>query len=104
MEHFGPDELFAMLRSCAGADEGLDGLEESAGEVLDVPFLELGYDSLAILQLTGEVEARYGITLDEEGVDEAETPRRYVGLVGRALAEHRAGAARNPGAAAAAPA
>ena len=52
--------------------------------MLDVPFFDLGYDSLAILQTTARIEDEHGIGLGEEAIDEAETPRQYLDLVNRA--------------------
>jgi minimal PKS acyl carrier protein len=75
------DDLTTLLRECAGQDEAVD----LAADVLDTPFTELGYDSLAILQTTGRIERDYQLVLDEEAVTEAETPRRYLALVNEAL-------------------
>ncbi|MFF4584984.1 acyl carrier protein [Streptomyces sp. NPDC000345] len=79
------DDLTRLLRECAGSDESVD-LE---GDVLDLTFADLGYDSLAILELTGVVEREHHIRLDEEAVPEADTPRRYLDLVNAALAARR---------------
>jgi|UniRef100_A0AAU3IA59 act minimal PKS acyl carrier protein len=79
-------DLITLLRECAGEEEGVD----LDGDVLDVPFAELGYDSLAVLQTTGRIERDFDVLLDEEAVDEAETPRAYLELINRALSE-RAG-------------
>jgi act minimal PKS acyl carrier protein len=79
-------DLTALLRECAGEEEGVD----LDGDILDVPFGELGYDSLAVLQTTGRIERDFEVLLDEEAVDEAETPRAYLELINRALSE-RAG-------------
>ena len=86
MKHLELDDLKTLLRECAGVDEGVD----LDGDVLDVPFLALGYDSLALLQTTGRIERDWEITLDEEGLDEAETPRDYLALVNRALSARTA--------------
>ncbi|MGW1495877.1 FAD-dependent monooxygenase [Streptomyces sp. NPDC002402] len=84
MAPFNLSDLTALLRACAGAGEGEAGdLDEG---MLDVPFFDLGYDSLAILQTTARIEDEQGIGLDEEAIDEAETPRQYLDLVNRALA------------------
>ncbi|MET8896967.1 acyl carrier protein [Streptomyces albogriseolus] len=88
MRQFELDDLKALLRECAGEEEGVD----LDGDVVDVPFAELGYDSLAILQTTGRIERDFDIALDEEALDEADTPRAYVDLVNRALAAVRAAA------------
>ncbi|WP_210589298.1 acyl carrier protein [Streptomyces sp. GESEQ-35] len=79
-------DLKTLLRECAGEEEGVD----LDGDILDVPFSELGYDSLAVLQTTGRIERDFEVLLDEEAVDEAETPRAYLELINRALSE-RAG-------------
>ncbi|MET7622228.1 FAD-dependent monooxygenase [Streptomyces sp. NPDC005408] len=82
MAPFNLSDLTALLRACAGEEEGTD-LDEG---VLDVPFFDLGYDSLAILQTTARIEEELGLTLDEEAIDGADTPRQYLDLVNRALA------------------
>ncbi|MFE7840555.1 acyl carrier protein [Streptomyces sp. NPDC057474] len=89
MDHLELSDLRALLRECAGEEEGID----LDGDVIDVPFIELGYDSLAILQTTGRIERDYGITLDEESFDEAETPRDYLALINRTLSAAAAAAA-----------
>lgn len=76
------DDLTTLLRECAGEDETVD----LSANVLDVPFVELGYDSLAILQTTGRIEVTHDLLLDEEAVTEVETPRQYLDLVNGALA------------------
>ncbi|MEU9235820.1 acyl carrier protein [Streptomyces subrutilus] len=82
MRHLELTDLTRLLRECAGEDEGVD---LDGADVLDTLFLDLGYDSLALLQTTGRIEREYEITLDEEAIDEAETPRKYLELVNRVL-------------------
>ncbi|MEV5437243.1 acyl carrier protein [Streptomyces sp. NPDC052682] len=74
-------ELTALLRECAGEAESVN----LDGDVLDVPFEVLGYDSLAVLQTTGRIERDYDVTLDEDAVTDAETPRQYLELVNEAI-------------------
>ncbi|XLE12029.1 acyl carrier protein [Streptomyces sp. Pv4-95] len=81
MQQFDITALLALLRDSAGESDTND-LE---GDVLDVPFGELGYDSLALLQVTGVIERDSGVTLDDEALDEAETPRQYLAVVNRVL-------------------
>ncbi|GAA2637973.1 acyl carrier protein [Streptomyces vastus] len=80
MKHLELSDLTALLRECAGEEEGVD----LDGDVLDVPFTDLGYDSLALLQTTGRIERDYEVTLDE-ALDVAGTPRQYLDAVNRAL-------------------
>ncbi|MET7515737.1 acyl carrier protein [Streptomyces sp. NPDC005480] len=86
MDRLELSDLKTLLRECAGEEEGVD----LDGDVIDVTFMELGYDSLALLQTTGRIEREYGISLDEDGLDEAETPRALLALVDRALSAARA--------------
>ncbi|MFC8538897.1 acyl carrier protein [Streptomyces sp. NPDC057249] len=79
-------DLAALLRAAAGSEEGAP-LDEAAQDTL---FLDLGYDSLALLQVTGVVERDYDVALDEEALDEAQTPRAYLDLVNGALAARSA--------------
>ncbi|WP_171168728.1 acyl carrier protein [Streptomyces sp. I05A-00742] len=75
-------DLVEILRSCAGQDESVD-LESD--DVLDTPFGDLGYDSLALLQATGEIERLHNVTLADETVGEANTPRKYLDLVNASI-------------------
>ncbi|MCX5151558.1 acyl carrier protein [Streptomyces sp. NPDC048550] len=86
MERLELDDLKRILRECAGEDEGID----LDGDVLDLNWFELGYDSLAVLQTTGYIEREYDIRLDEEGIDDADTPRRYLAMVNEVLAARTA--------------
>ncbi|WP_369032442.1 MULTISPECIES: acyl carrier protein [Streptomyces] len=78
--------LIGLLRSSGGDSETHD----LNGDVLDIGFAELGYDSLALLQVTGIVERDSGVALDGESLDEAETPRQYIEAVNRALSSQTA--------------
>ncbi|MGK5638276.1 acyl carrier protein [Streptomyces sp. URMC 126] len=82
-------ELGELLLECVGAPE--DGMSLDGDGALDTPFLEFGYDSLALLQVTAVIERRHGIALDDDAVAEAETPRLLLNLIKEAP---RAGAAR----------
>ncbi|MCW7945639.1 actinorhodin polyketide synthase acyl carrier protein [Streptomyces hygroscopicus] len=82
-------ELSALLLECVGAPE--EGMSLDGEEALDTPFLEFGYDSLALLQVTGVIERRHGIMLSDDAVAEAETPRLLLNLIKEAP---RAGAVR----------
>ncbi|MEU5538116.1 acyl carrier protein [Streptomyces sp. NPDC020362] len=66
-----------MLRESAGEEEGID----LDGDVIDTPFIELGYDSLALLQVIGQVQREYGITIPDDAVVDAETPGAMLALI-----------------------
>lgn len=70
-------DLTRMLRESAGEEEGVD----LDGDVIDTPFMELGYDSLALLQVIGEIQRDYGISIPDDAVVDAETPRALLALI-----------------------
>lgn len=69
-------DLVRLLSESAGADEEVD----LSGDITDTPFFELGYDSLALLQLIGVIQREYGIALDDDAVS-AVTPGEFIALV-----------------------
>ena len=42
---------------------------------------DLGYDSLAMLEAAGQTQRRYAVTLVDDAVVEARTPREFLTLV-----------------------
>ncbi|MEB8337531.1 acyl carrier protein [Streptomyces endophyticus] len=71
------NDLRTVLLEAAGTDENVD----LAGDILDSDFEQLGYESLALLETAGRIERTHGISLDEEALAEASTPRRLIDLV-----------------------
>jgi act minimal PKS acyl carrier protein len=76
------DKLFQTLRECAGEDEP----DSLSAAVLDVPFDDLGYDSLAILNTVRRIEADHAIELGDDLFDVAPTPRALLEEVNLRLA------------------
>lgn len=70
-------DLRRILLEGAGAEQGVD----LDGEILDTPFDDLGYDSLALMETAARLSREYGVTIDEDGLAEATTPRRLLELV-----------------------
>jgi act minimal PKS acyl carrier protein len=75
------DDLRRILRDSAGQDEGID----LDGDIIDVEFAELGYDSIALLETSGYIERERGVSLDEEKAATAETPRKFLAVVNDSL-------------------
>ncbi|GJF33147.1 actinorhodin polyketide synthase acyl carrier protein [Kitasatospora sp. NE20-6] len=75
------DEFTRILRESAGEDEAVD----LSGDIADVPFTDLGYDSLALLEVGGRIARDFGVDLPDEDLDGVETPRAFVDLVNSAL-------------------
>ncbi|WP_433547543.1 acyl carrier protein [Streptomyces sp. CA-294286] len=70
-------DLTRMLRESAGEEEGID----LDGDVLDTPFIDLGYDSLALLQVIGQIQREYGIAIPDDAIVDAETPGALLALI-----------------------
>lgn len=81
------DDLKRILREAAGEEEGID----LDGDILDVTFEDLGYDSLALLETGSRLEREHGIELEDTTITVAETPRALLAVVNEQLtAEHAA--------------
>jgi act minimal PKS acyl carrier protein len=85
MTEFIVADLEHMLRSCAGAEQAAAGL----ADVLDVGFADLGYDSLALLELANQVQRAYGVPIPDEAVEHMTTPQATVDYINSRLAEVR---------------
>jgi act minimal PKS acyl carrier protein len=70
-------ELVDKLVEVAGAPEGID----LDGDIADVPFMELDYDSLAIIQVTNVIGRELGIRISEDAAAEAECPRLLLKMI-----------------------
>ncbi|QIS10041.1 acyl carrier protein [Nocardia arthritidis] len=86
MRTFTLDDLRRIIRQCAGEDDstGLD-----ADDILDVDFVDLGYDSLALLETNNCVSREFGVSLPEEELTEVQTPGAFITLVNQHLARQR---------------
>lgn len=77
------DELKTILRRCAGDDGG----SAMDGDITDIGFDELGYDSLALLETAGLVQREYGVLLADDRLEEITTPGDFVRSVNALLQE-----------------
>ena len=79
MSHFTLDDLLRIMRECAGEDDAV----ALSADAADVPFTDLGYDSLALMETASRVEREYEVSIPEEALAEIETPAAFVALVNR---------------------
>ncbi|OKI62000.1 acyl carrier protein [Streptomyces sp. MJM1172] len=79
---FTVEDLLRILREGAGADEAVD----LDGDILDTDFESLGYESLAMLETGSRIEREFGVTLDDDTLTDARTPRALIEAVNGALA------------------
>lgn len=70
-------DLRRVLRESAGADQGVD----LDGDILDIAFYDLGYDSLAIMETAARITREFGIPIDDDALATAKTPRDLLDLV-----------------------
>lgn len=75
------EELFQALVESAGESE----IEVAPADSLDVPFADIGYDSLALMETAARITKRTGVRVDDEELIDAETPRQLLNLFNRAL-------------------
>nr|AHX24703.1 acyl carrier protein [uncultured bacterium] len=83
MQEFSLDDLRAIMRSSAGVEEGID----LDGNIAEMEFSAMGYDSLALLELGGQLERRYGFPVPEEFASEMHTPAAVVAFVNSQLSK-----------------
>ena len=77
MSAFTLDDLRELLRTGAGADEHAD----LDGDIADTGFTELGYDSLAVLEIAGQIQRRFGVVVPDDAVLEMPTPGKAVEFI-----------------------
>lgn len=75
-------DLRKILRECAGEEE----IPDPRRDIDDIPFDELGYDSIALLEAASWIQRMYGARLDDDAVTRASTPRVLLELANRAIA------------------
>ena len=79
---FNLDDLRIMMRTCAGVAESMD-LNADIG---DTTFVDLGYDSLAVLEMATKLQNQFGVVIPDDVVDPALTPQALVEYVQRPAA------------------
>ncbi|GAA3428002.1 acyl carrier protein [Streptosporangium sandarakinum] len=84
MTQFTLDDLRECMLLAVGYDESID-LEQ---DILDEPMGDLGFDSLAVMNVAREIEARYPVRVPDESLDETmATPRRTLDYINGLLKE-----------------
>lgn len=81
MTTFTLDDMKRIMSGCAGIPDALD----LADDIGDVPFDDLGYDSLAVLEMAARIQQLLGVRIPDDAVDEMKTPQAAVDYVNRRL-------------------
>jgi act minimal PKS acyl carrier protein len=74
-------DLRRLLREAAGEADGV-GLD---GDILNVSFIDLGYESLALLETGSRIAREFGVYLRDTAIADAETPAALIALVKAAV-------------------
>ena len=81
MREFTLEDLVDLTRTHAGeAEEGvLDG------DIVDVLFTHLGYDSVALMEVLSQIKHQFGIDLADNAVEAMRTPRAVIEKVNEVI-------------------
>lgn len=82
-EKFTLDALLEVMHACAGVEDGAPVDASNA----DTEFEELGYDSLAVLELAAQVQRQYGVTMPDECVEYMKTPNQAIEYINQQFAK-----------------
>jgi act minimal PKS acyl carrier protein len=82
MARFTVDDIRRILRECAGEPDSIS-LED---DISAVRFEEMGYDSLAVLEMVARIQQEFLVNIPDEAVAELPTPDAVVGYVSPRLA------------------
>lgn len=74
--------LKEIMGKCSGVDESVD----ISGDIGGTPFRDLGYDSLAVLEIVSQVQRDHGLSIPDEAIDEMNSPDALLSYVNSALA------------------
>ncbi|GAA2381254.1 acyl carrier protein [Nonomuraea africana] len=79
MKDFDLDDLRKVMLISAGVDEGID----IEGDILDTSFTDMGFDSLAVLELVSRIERDWGVAVPDEVASDLKTPGEVLDYVNR---------------------
>lgn len=77
MSQFTLDDLRRLLREAGGVAQ--DG--QLDGDILDTAFTDLGYESLAVLELSALIQRERGLEIPDDDMAELKTPRQVIDYV-----------------------
>jgi act minimal PKS acyl carrier protein len=74
---FTVEDLKETMLSCAGVAEDVD----LSADISDVPFADLGYDSLAVLEMAAKLQNNLGVVIPDDVAERLSTPRALADYV-----------------------
>ena len=79
------ERLVALMEECGDRDPF--ATQDLAGDIENVSFDELGFDSLSLFNTCARIESDYPVRLSLDDVLAADTPRGLLALVNAGLAQ-----------------
>jgi act minimal PKS acyl carrier protein len=78
-----PDKAMDLndLRRIFEESAGVDPEVDLGGDIYDMKFQDLGYDSVAVMEVAARITREYGVTIGDEIFTEATTPRLLLAAV-----------------------
>jgi act minimal PKS acyl carrier protein len=76
------ENLQDIMRECAGEEEAAQPFDKAADEL----FVDLGYDSIALLETQSRVNRQYDVEISEDDLADLTTPREFVDFLNTMLA------------------
>ncbi|MEV2196535.1 acyl carrier protein [Streptomyces phaeochromogenes] len=70
-------DLCRIFQESAGVDPDVD----LGGDIYDTELRDLGYDSVAVMEVAARISRDYGVTIGDEVLAEATTPRLLLDAV-----------------------
>lgn len=70
-------KLRELIRTSVGFDEGID----FEGDIADIRYEDLGYDSLARIEVAAQVQLQFDVEISEDMAMALETPRETLDYV-----------------------
>lgn len=74
MAEFTLHDLKDIMRACAGVADSVD-LDSDIGRM---KFSDLGYDSLALMEIQARIQQEYGVLIPDDGPELLDTPQAMV--------------------------
>ncbi|MEU8523372.1 acyl carrier protein [Streptomyces sp. NBC_01216] len=73
-------DLKEIMSRCTG------DTEELSEEHLATDFTDIGYDSLAVLEIASQIQREYGLHIPDEAIEEMNSPQAVIDYVNNSLA------------------
>lgn len=71
------EQLRDLIRKSVGVDESID----FSGDIAGITYEELGYDSLARLEIAAQIQHQFGVEISDDMAVDMETPQETLDYV-----------------------